>query len=54
MKGGAHQIYLRKRGKEAPPADWHLKEKPVLEVDNDSFKTGPRRYDGNYHRCQLF
>ena len=41
MKGGAHQIYLRKRGKEAPPADWHLKEKPVLEVDNDSFKTGP-------------
>lgn len=41
MTGGKHQIYLRKRGKEAPAADWHLKEKPVLEVDNDTFKTGP-------------
>ena len=41
MKGGLHQIYLREREEELPPADWHLKEKPVVEVDNDTFKTGP-------------
>ena len=27
--------------KELPPSDWHLNEKPVVEVDNDTFKTGP-------------
>ena len=41
MKGGQHQMYLRKREKELPPADWHLNEKPVVEVDNDTFKTAP-------------
>ena len=41
MKGGQHQMYLRERGDELPPADWHLNEKPVVEVDNDTFKTGP-------------
>lgn len=41
MKGGQHQMYLRKREKGLPPADWHLNEKPVVEVDNDTFKTGP-------------
>ena len=34
-------MYLRKREKELPPADWHLNEKPIVEVDNDTFKTGP-------------
>lgn len=41
IKGGQHQIYLRKRSEELPPADWHLNEKPVVEVNNDTFKTGP-------------
>lgn len=41
MKGGQHQMYLRERGDELPPADWHLNEKPIVEVDNDTFKTGP-------------
>ncbi|MYA98170.1 hypothetical protein F4X90_00615 [Candidatus Poribacteria bacterium] len=41
MKGGQHQIYLRKREDELPPSDWHLNEKPIVEVDNDTFKTGP-------------
>ena len=41
MEGGQHQIYLRKREDELPPSDWHLNEKPIVEVDDDTFKTGP-------------
>ena len=41
LKGGTHQIYLQKRGKEPPASDWHVREKPIVEADNDEFKTGP-------------
>jgi len=41
IKGAKHQIYMRERGKVPPPPDWHLKEKPVVEADNDMFKSGP-------------
>jgi len=40
-KGNKHEIYLQKRDDEAPPANWHLKLKPVVEVENDMFKKGP-------------
>lgn len=41
MKGGKHQIFLKEREDKLPPVDWHLKLKPVVEADNDTFKTGP-------------
>ena len=41
MKGKKHEIYLRKQSDELPPVDWHLKEKPVVETENDMFKKGP-------------
>ncbi len=41
VKGSKHQIFLKEREEQLPPVDWHLKLKPVVEADNDSFKTGP-------------
>lgn len=41
IKGGKHQIFLQERVDDLPPVDWHLKLKPVVEADNDSFKKGP-------------
>lgn len=41
MKGDKHEIYLKERGDELPPPDWHLKLKPVVETKNDTFKKGP-------------
>ena len=41
IKGNKHELYLKERGDELPPPDWHLKIDPVVEVENDMFKKGP-------------
>jgi len=43
VEGKKHQLYMRERGDvdDLPPSDWHLKKKPVLEVEDATFKSGP-------------
>jgi hypothetical protein len=41
LKGSKHEVYLKERGNDLSPVDWHLDLEPSLEVDDDTFMKGP-------------